>query len=248
MLRRLFPGCFRGRDVRYSQEDSMKLRFTVALVAALGMGAALAQDTTSEKGKLSYAIGYNIGKDFTEKQMEVDVATVIRAIQDGYGNRPSAVPEAEMAAALEQMQQQMYERAKSEFDRVASENKAKSDQFLARNRAKSGITVLPSGIQYRIIEEGNGGRPAVSSDVKLHFRGSLHTGQEFASTYQGNQPVSMKVSDAPLRGLQEVLPLMKSGSRWEVFLPADLAYGDTPRSPVGPGQAVVFDLTLLEVN
>jgi FKBP-type peptidyl-prolyl cis-trans isomerase len=226
----------------------MKLRFTVALVAALGMGAALAQDTTSEKGKLSYAIGYNIGKDFTDKKMDVDVNTVIRAIQDGYGSRAAAVSEAEMTAALEKMQQQMYERAKSEFEKVAAENKARSDQFMAQNRGKSGITVLPSGIQYRIIDEGNGGRPAPSSEVKLHFRGSLHTGQEFASTYQNNQPAAMKVSDAPLRGLQEVLPLMKAGSRWEVYLPADMAYGETPRSPVGPGQAVVFDLKLIEVN
>jgi len=84
--------------------------------------------------------------------------------------------------------------------------------------------------------------------VKLQFRGSLYTGQEFASTYQGNQPVTMKVSDAPLKGLQEALPLMKSGSRWELFMPSELAYGDSPRSPIGPSQAVVFDVTLVEVK
>jgi FKBP-type peptidyl-prolyl cis-trans isomerase len=226
----------------------MKLQLAVALVAAMGFGSALAQDTTSDKGRLSYAIGYNIGKDFAEKNMDVDVNTVIRAMQDGFGKRPPAVAEEQMQAALEAMQARMLEQAKGEFERIARENKTKSDQFLAQNRGKTGVTVLPSGIQYRIIEEGNGGRPAASSEVKLHFRGSLHTGQEFASTYQGNQPVTMKVADAPLRGLQEILPLMRAGSRWEIFLPAEMAYGDSPRSPLGPSQAVVFDVKLEEVN
>ena len=88
---------------------------------------------------------------------------------------------------------------------------------------------------------------SAASEVKLHFRGSLSTGQEFASTYQGNQAVSMKVSDAPLPGLKTVLPMMPTGSRWELFLPPDQAYGDSPRSPIGPAQAVVFDVKLVEI-
>jgi FKBP-type peptidyl-prolyl cis-trans isomerase len=226
----------------------MKVRLAIALLAIMGMNAALAQDTTSEKGKLSYSIGYEIGKDFTERKIDVDINTVIRAIQDGYGKRPAAVAEADMRAALEQMQAKLQEQMRTEFARVSSENKAKSDDFLAKNRSKPGIVTLPSGLQYRVIEEGTGGRPASTSEVKLHFRGSLYTGQEFASTYQGNQPVAMRVADAPIKGLQEALPLMKSGSRWELFLPSDLAYGDSPRSPIGPSQAVVFDVTLIEVN
>ncbi|MGQ0800809.1 MAG: FKBP-type peptidyl-prolyl cis-trans isomerase N-terminal domain-containing protein [Pseudomarimonas sp.] len=226
----------------------MKVRLAIALLAIMGTTAVMAQDTTSEKGKLSYSIGYEIGKDFTARKIDVDVATVIRAIQDGYAKRPPVVAEADMRAALEQMQTKLQEEARTEFTRVSSENKTKSDQFLAANRGKAGIVTLPSGLQYRVIEEGTGGRPASTSEVKLQFRGSLYTGQEFASTYQGNQPVTMKVSDAPLKGLQEALPLMKSGSRWELFMPSDLAYGDSPRSPIGPSQAVVFDVTLVEVK
>lgn len=226
----------------------MKLGWTVALVAALGANAAVAQDTTSEKGKLSYAVGYELGRDFQDKGMDVDVATVLRAFQDGYAKANPRVPEADMRAALEAMQQQMLEKAKGEFERVSADNKSKSDRFLAENRGKSGVIALPSGAQYRVIEEGAGTRPAASSEVKLHFRGSLYTGQEFASTYTGNQPVSMKVADAPIKGLQEIIPLMKAGSRWEVYLPADLAYGNSPRSPIGPNQAVIFDVKLIEVN
>ncbi len=226
----------------------MKLRWTVALLAATSMGAAIAQDTTSDKGKLSYAIGYEIGRDFNEKKMDIDVQTVLRAIQDGYAKQNPSVPEADMRAALETMQQKMLEQAKSEFERVAGENKTKSDQFLAQNRSKPGVVVLPSGVQYRVIEEGTGARPATTSEVQLHFRGSLYTGQEFASTYTGNNAVTMKVADAPIKGLQEVLPLMKAGSRWEVYLSADLAYGASPRSPIGPNQAVIFDVKLVSVQ
>jgi peptidylprolyl isomerase len=107
---------------------------------------------------------------------------------------------------------------------------------------------LASGIQYRVIDQGNGPQPSAASSVQLHFRGSLSTGQEFASTYTGNEPVSMVVSEAPLPGLREVLPLMRVGARWEVFLPPDQAYGDSPRSPIGPGQAVVFDVKLVAIN
>ncbi len=226
----------------------MKLRLTVALIAAMGMGAAVAQDTTSDKGKVSYAIGYEIGRDFTEKQMDIDLQTVIKAIQDGYAKRNPTVAEADMRAALGKLQEQMLAKAKAEFEKVSSENKSKSDQFLSQNRSKPGVTVLPSGVQYKVIEDGNGGRPGASSEVQIHFRGSLATGLEFASTYTGNNPVTMKVSDAPIEGLKEVLPLMKAGSRWEVFMPPERAYGDSPRSPIGPNQAVVFDVKLVSVK
>ena len=225
----------------------MKFRWMVALVATLTMGAAMAQDTASEKGKLSYAMGFEIGRDLTERKIDVDVNTVIRAIQDGYAKKTPAVPEDQMRASLEAMQKKMLDQAKSEFDRVSGENKRKSDAFLAANRTKTGVQVLSSGVQYRIIETGTGPKPTANSEVKLHFRGSLATGQEFASTYQGNEPVTMTVAEAPLPGLKAVLPMMPTGSRWELYLPASQAYGNTPRSPIGPEQAVVFDVTLVEV-
>lgn len=226
----------------------MMLRLTVALLAALTMSAAVAQDTTSEKGKLSYALGYQIGHDLTERKLDVDLATVIRAVQDGYAKRDPAVPAEQMGVALEAMQKKLMEEAKAEFDRVLVENKRKSDAFMAQNRSKTGVQTLSSGIQYRVIENGTGAKPTVNSSVAIHFRGSLANGQEFASTYQGNEPVTMKVSEAPLPGLRQVLPMMSQGSRWEVFMPSDQAYGDNPRSPIGPGQAVVFDVKLVEVK
>jgi FKBP-type peptidyl-prolyl cis-trans isomerase len=226
----------------------MKLRWLVVSVAVLGMGAVQAQDTTSEKGKLSYAIGYQLGREMAERGVDLDVSTVVNGVQEGFAKREPSVPRDDMRAAVEKMQGQMLEQAKAEFERVSGENKTKSDQFLAQNRGKQGIQNLASGIQYRVIEQGTGPQPNASSTVKIHFRGSLSTGQEFASTYTGNEPVSMKIAEAPLPGLREILPMMKVGSRWEVFLPPDMGYGDSPRSPVGPGQAVIFDVKLQSID
>jgi FKBP-type peptidyl-prolyl cis-trans isomerase len=226
----------------------MKLRWLFASVALLGIGAVQAQDTTSEKGKLSYAIGYQLGREMAERGVDLEVSTVVRGVQEGFAKRDPSVPPEEMRAAVEKMQEQLLTQARAEFERVSAENKAKSEQFLTANRAKQGIQNLASGIQYRIIEQGTGPQPTAESTVQIHFRGSLTTGQEFASTYTGNEAVSMKISEAPLPGLREILPMMKVGSRWEVFLPSDMAYGDSPRSPIGPGQAAVFDVKVVSMN
>lgn len=226
----------------------MMLRWMVASLATLSMGVVAAQDMSTDKAKLSYAVGYEIGRDFNDKKLDIDLATVIKAIQDGYAKRDPSVPEEELRAALTKMQEQLLSQAKAEFDQVSAENKAASDRFLAANRSKQGVTVLPSGIQYKVIDAGSGARPSSNSEVQIHFRGSLSTGQEFASTYTGNQAVTLRVAEAPIAGLQEILPLMNQGARWEVYMPPDKAYGDGPRSPIGPNQAVVFDVRLVEVK
>ncbi|GGA71023.1 peptidyl-prolyl cis-trans isomerase [Arenimonas soli] len=234
----------------------MKLRLIAACLAAFGLsaGVALAQSAPANaptpppanKPVLSYAIGYDLGKDLADQKVDVDINQVIKALQDGFAKRAPAHPQDQMDGQLAGLQQRMVAQARAEFERVANENKTKSDAFLAANRGKPGITVLPSGIQYRVIETGSGAKPTQASTVTMHYRGSVSTGQEFANTYaqQNPTPASFKVSEFPIRGIQEVLVMMPAGSRWEVFLPSDKAFGNDPRSPVGPGQALVFDIKL----
>ncbi|WP_374601770.1 FKBP-type peptidyl-prolyl cis-trans isomerase N-terminal domain-containing protein [Arenimonas sp.] len=238
----------------------MKLRLMAACLAAFGLsaGVALAQSAPANaptpppanKPVLSYAIGYDLGKDLADQKVDVDINQVIKALQDGFAKRAPAHPKEQMDGQLAGLQARMVAQARAEFERVANENKSKSDAFLAANRGKPGITVLPSGIQYRIIETGTGAKPTPNSTVSMHYRGSVSTGQEFANTYaqQNPTPASFKVSEFPIRGVQEVLALMPAGSRWEVFLPSDKAFGNDPRSPVGPGQALVFDIKLESVK
>ncbi len=249
----------------------MKLRLLAAAVAAfaLSSGAALAQTpapatpaapakagapaaapAASDKATLSYAIGYDMARDLAERKVDLDINTLIRAVQDGYAKRAPAMPGEKLAAELQQFQKKMAEQERANFERIAKENKTKADAFLAANRAKAGVTVLPSGLQYRIIEAGTGAKPTAASTVDVHLRGSVTTGQEFANTYStpNAQPASFKLGDFPLAGVKEALLLMPTGSRWEIYLPPEKAYGNDPRSPIGPGQAVIFDIKLVSVK
>ena len=124
----------------------MKFGLSLAMATLLAAGPVLAQDTTSEKGKLSYAIGYQIGKDFSDRKMDVDVNTVIRALQDAYGKRTPAISEEKMREILTAFQSKMMTEAKAEYDKVAATNKASATRFMSENKTKKGIVVLPSGL------------------------------------------------------------------------------------------------------
>ena len=158
----------------------MKLRLLAAALAAttLVAGTAAAQDTSSEKGKLSYAIGYNTGAELAEltaRGEAVDVNTVIKALQDAYGKKEPTVPVDQLRTAVENMQKRQQAKMEAEFRQLAAANKTASDTFLAQNKAKAGVQSLPGGVQYRVIETGNGAKPTQASDVQLTYKGSLPT-------------------------------------------------------------------------
>lgn len=235
----------------------MKLRLLAASLAALSLssGMVLAETTpakpaASDKTTLSYALGYDYGANLIESKADIDITTVIKAMQDGYAKRAPTMPGEQLGAALQEFQKKMMAQQKAEFERVSGENKTKSDAFLASNRAKAGVTVLPSGVQYRIIETGTGTKPTATSTVQVHLKGSISTGQEFANTYttQNAKPATFKLGEFPLEGMKEVLKMMPMGSHWEVVIPADKAYGNDPRSPIGPNQAIIFDIKLVDVK
>jgi peptidylprolyl isomerase len=240
----------------------MKFRPLVAAVAtaALAIGIAQAQNAPApaapaannapiDRNTLSYALGYQYGRELADRNVQLDVNTLIRAVQDGFAKRNPTVAEAQLIDALQRFQQQMQTQARAEFERVSSENRTRSQAFLASNRSRPGVVTLPSGIQYRIIENGTGARPTLNNEVQMHFRASLPDGTELRSTYAQPQPMTVpKVSELPLTGLREILTMMPAGSRWEVFLPADKAYGDDPRSPIGPAQVVIYDIKLVGVR
>ncbi|HMB58116.1 MAG TPA: FKBP-type peptidyl-prolyl cis-trans isomerase N-terminal domain-containing protein [Arenimonas sp.] len=239
----------------------MKLRLLAATLAVLTLssGVALAQTAApaaaapaaapaaSDRTTLSYALGYEYGSNLAESKSDLDVNTIIRALQDGYAKRQPTMPGDKLEAALQQFEQKMVGQQKAELERVTRENKSKSDAFLAANRVKTGVTVLPNGIQYRVIETGTGVKPTAASTVQLHLMGSISSGQQFANTYasQNAQPVSYKVSDLPVAGLKDIIPMMPVGSRWEVFLPPEKAFGNDPRGPGGPAQVLIFDVKLI---
>lgn len=233
----------------------MKLRLLAATVAALTLasGAVAAQDTSTEQGQLSYALGYDLGRNLIESGEQVNVETVVQALRDGYARRDPTVPVEQLRSAVENMQERQMARAQQAFNEASAENKTKSDAFLAQNRAKSGVQTTESGLQYRVIENGSGARPTAQNQVQVHYKASLPEGPTFIDTTaprEGQQsgPVTMQVGEIPLTGLREAIGLMQAGSRWEVVLPPDIAYGNTPQSPIGPNQAVVFEVQLVSIN
>ena len=233
----------------------MKLRLLAASLAALTLvaGSAFAQTTPApNKNDLSYALGYDLGRNLVESGEAVDINTVIKALQEGYGKKEPTVAVTQLRTAVEAMQKRQMEKAKAAFDKASAENKTKSDAFLAQNKAKAGVQSLPGGVQYRVVEAGSGAKPNQASEVTLQYKGALTDGRVFVDTFspQPGQttapaPMAIKVSEIPLVGLRDALLQMPAGARWEVVLPADKAYGNTPQSPVGPNQAVVFDVKLI---
>ena len=224
----------------------MRFVFAITVLIAVVANAAMAQDLTTDKGKLSYAVGWDIGKDIERRGAEFDVEAIITAIRDSASGKEPQVPNEEMVALLTDLQQKVRQEQAEAFQKLADENLKKSEEFLTNNRSKTGIVALPSGVQYRIIEEGEGARPGLESNVKDHYRGSKINGLEFDSSFARGVPEQFTVN-AVLRGWQEVLPLMKTGSTWQVFVPPELAFGARGNPPVGPNEALIFDLKLVEI-
>lgn len=224
----------------------MRFVFALIILIALMTGPVMAQDITSEKGKLSYAIGWDIGEDIKRRGAEFDVETIIAAVRDSAAGKDPQVPAQEMVAMLTELQKKVRKEQAEAFKKLSDENQIKSEEFLAANISKTGIVVLPSGIQYRIIEEGEGARPNMSSAVKVHYRGSKINGHEFDSSFARGVPEEFTVNTV-LKGWQEVLPLMKTGATWQIFVPPELAFGPRGNPPVGPNEALIFDLKLVEI-
>jgi len=224
----------------------MRSRFALTLLLIFATGSVFAQDVESEKGKLSYAVGWDIGADIARRATEFDVDSLIAAIRDVVADKEPKVSPEEMRALLTALQEKVRAEQVEAFKKLSEENQAAADKFLAANKSKTGIVTLPSGVQYRVIEEGDGPRPGLDSKVSVHYRGSKLDGHEFDSSFARGTPEEFTVNSV-LKGWQEVLPLMKVGSTWQIFVPPELAFGARGNPPVGPNEALMFDLKLVEI-
>ena len=224
----------------------MRFKLALTLLLMMAAGTSWAQDLSTEKGKLSYAVGWDLGADISRRSTDFDVEALIQAIRDtAAGGEPKVAPE-EMRTLLAALQEKVRQEQLEAFQALAEENQSKSETFLEENKGKTGIVVMPSGVQYRVIEEGEGPRPQLESMVRVHYRGSKMDGREFDSSFARGVPEEFTVN-AVLQGWQEVLPLMKQGSTWQIFVPPELAFGQRGNPPVGPNEALMFDLKLIEI-
>jgi len=219
-----------------------------ALILVASAPMALAQDLETDAGKLGYAIGYQFGEETRQWDVDIDIEAIIAAIRDASTEQDPRVPVEEMQQVLTAFNERMRQQRMEQFQLLAEENQAKAEEFLAENADKNGIVTLPSGVQYRVIEEGDGARPSPTDTVTVHYRGSRTDGREFDSSFARGVPAVFQV-DSVLPGWQEVLPLMREGSTWQIFLPPELAFGMRGDPPlIGPNEALKFDLQLVRIG
>lgn len=232
----------------------------VAVASTLLAGIALAQNQkpagdakpqapiTSTKDKVSYGIGRNIGENFKRQGLDVNPELLARGIADALAGRDSAVTEEELQAAFAAFQQEMQARQADLAKKEAEKNAKEGAAFLAANKKKEGVKTLPSGLQYKVLKSGDGPSPKASDTVVTNYRGTLIDGTEFDSSYKRGEPAEFPVN-AVIKGWTEALQLMKVGDKWQLFVPAELAYGDQARGNViGPNSVLIFEIELLGIQ
>jgi len=219
--------------------------------AALGLTVAMpavAQDLDSERGQLGYSIGYEFGSELQSYDIDVDLDAVLQAIREAYNEQEPSVELEIMRTRMAELQEKLRQERMEAFEALAEENQAKADEYLAENSKKKNIVTLPSGVQYRIIDEGDGKRPTLEDTVTVHYRGSKIDGREFDSSFRRGVPAVFQVN-AVIEGWQEVLPLMREGAEWHVYLPPELAFGVRGDPPIiGPNEALKFDIKLVQLG
>jgi FKBP-type peptidyl-prolyl cis-trans isomerase FklB len=202
----------------------------------------------SDKDRLSYSLGANLGKNLVRDKVDVDVDLVLKGLTDGLSGKELLLPEAEVRKLLGAFQADL--KRKQDLARRASgqENKKQGEAFLAANKTKEGVVTLPSGLQYKILKQGVGKTPTPADLVEVRYRGALLDGTEFDSTGRTGKPATFKVN-AVIRGWQEALQLMPVGSTWQLFIPPQLAYaGRGARPHIGPDATLLFEVELLGIK
>jgi FKBP-type peptidyl-prolyl cis-trans isomerase FklB len=216
-------------------------------VAANGLCGEEAKPFKDEKEKASYAVGMNYGSSLKRQDVELDPNQFFQGFNDAYSGK-TALTEQEMRDVLNAFSQSLRAKQEEKRKQMAEKNKKEGDAFLEENKTKPGVVALPSGLQYRIITAGTGEIPKATDTIVAHYRGTLLDGTEFESSYSRNQPLTRPVNGL-IRGWQEALQLMKTGSKWQLFVPPALAYGDRGNPPkIGPDATLIFEMELLSIQ
>lgn len=223
----------------------------IGLVALLFAVPAFAQDKPelkTEKDKVSYSIGLDIGTTFKKQSMDIDPATLLRGLQDGTAGTKPLLSEEQIKETMTAYSKSMMEKQTAAAKEAGDKNAAAGDKFLAENKTKEGVKTTPSGLQYKVLKEGNGATPKETDTVETHYRGTLLSGKEFDSSYKRNEPASFPVNRV-IKGWTEALQMMKVGSKYELWIPPALGYGERGAGQdIGPNETLHFEVELLGIK
>jgi FKBP-type peptidyl-prolyl cis-trans isomerase FklB len=224
------------------------IRLTMILMSLLLMAAVCPAEEKSplagKKAKDSYSLGYDFGNSLRSQEVDLDEEVLIAAIREALEGKKPQLKIEEMMDNLKQLRKEVLIRYNLRKERQAAKNKEEGMKFLADNKTREGVTTLPSGLQYKVLAEGSGPSPRATDMVKVRYRGTLVNGTEFDSR---TTETTIKV-DGVIRGWTEALQLMKTGAKWQLFVPAELAYDKRPSSRIPSNSALIFEIELLSIE
>ena len=202
----------------------------------------------TQKDKISYAIGMNVGTNLHKQSVDVDPAILLQGLKDGIAGSKPLLTEEEARTLLMQLQEDTRKKQAEKAQQMGGANKTEGDAFLAANKNKEGVVTLPSGLQYKILQAGTGPKPSAADSVVCNYRGTLINGTEFDSSYKRGQPLTFPVNGV-IKGWTEALQLMPVGSKWQLFIPSELAYGERGAgADIGANATLIFEVELLSIQ
>jgi FKBP-type peptidyl-prolyl cis-trans isomerase FklB len=239
----------------------MRLAMVMAVGLGLVIGSAGAQQTGTPKGgaagaelkdlkqQASYSFGLRIGRNMKSQSVDLDPDLLTRGIKDGLSGGRALLSDEQMDQALQAFQKELMTKQAELAKTQAEKNQKEGATFLAQNKTQQGVRTLPSGLQYKVLKAGTGKTPKDTDMVTANYRGTLIDGTEFDSSYKRGEPAQFPVNRV-IAGWTEALKMMKVGDKWQLFIPAELAYGANPRAggPIGPNATLIFEIELLDVQ
>src|SRR5262245_29376337 len=230
--------------------SSMKLKLfaLLGLIALAGVARAEEKkELKDQKEKVSYSLGMNIGNSFKARDIEVDYDALLQGIKDTISNKTTLMTEQEARQVYTAYQTELNAKREAKRKEQGVKNKAEGEKFLAENKTKPGVTTTASGLQYKVITEGTGPIPKTNDTVTAHYRGTLIDGTEFDSSYKTGQPLTRNLGMV-IKGWTEALSMMKVGSKWQLFVPPQLAYGEMGQRNIEPNATLIFEVELLGIK
>jgi FKBP-type peptidyl-prolyl cis-trans isomerase FklB len=231
---------------------SMRKILMIGLAASLVFSSVSAQKKktpTTEKEKISYCIGVNLGKNFDMQGIDVDPNMLLLGIKDILSKKTPAMTDKDMESIMLNFQKTMMAKSDAKRKIDGEKNEKEGAAFLEANKKKPDVVTLPSGLQYKVITTGNGAKPTATQTVRCNYRGSFVNGKEFDNSYKRGATAELPL-DHVIKGWAEGIQLMPTGSKWEFYIPSDLAYGEQgePRGGIGPNAVLVFEVELIGIK
>ncbi len=220
----------------------MKLKLVLISIAALTMTVGCSKKLDTDKKKASYAIGQQIGQNLKNQNIDVDSDALAMAITDAATGKESKLNKEQIQEAMAKLQEQTMKKQQE----LAETNKVKGAEFLEKNKSAEGVKVTKSGLQYLVITEGTGKIPTKEDVIKAHYKGTLTTGEQFDSSYDRGQPAEFPVGGV-IPGWTEALQMMKVGSKFKLWIPAELGYGPAARPGIPANSVLSFEVELLDI-